>query len=619
MSAKKKSGANRLAVWIIVGLLMFGMIGFGAAGLNGTQRNLGKVGSKAVSISSYSNTLRGELNQFEQQIGRKLTVQEVQSIGIDQQALNRVINTRALDQLTSDLGLSVGDNHVLGQIMEIPAFMGLDGKFDRGSYTEVLKRNNLNEADFETSLREDSSRQLLERAILTGIELSPAYSKSIVSYISESRDFAWIRLSGTDLKVSPPDPNQSDLIQFHAENEAQFTAPATKSITYVWLTPDMIAKDIIVPEKTILENYENRLDEFNQQPSRLVERLVFANSKEAQSAFNELKEGTITFEEAVKRRGLELQDVDLGDVTEIDLGKAGTSVFSLTEPGLIGPLETELGPAIFRLNAILEANNQTFEMVKEQLRNEAALDAANEEIAAISEEVDDLLAGGATLEDVSKETDLELSAVDWYVGLTGGIADFEEFQNAAAEVTASNFPELTELDANSIFAIRLNSEREPFLKPLDTVKTAVSDAWTKKWQQSELKKLADSISRDVSLTNPLSSFGFNENKEVSISRDDFIASTPPALVSAAFSTEIGKGKVVEDSNGFIVLTPLAEYPADLKSDEVKSLQEIFAMRLNSALSQEIFQAFSNAVRNRVEVDINQATVNAVNSNILSGN
>ena len=71
MTTKKKSGASKLAVWVIVGLLMFGMIGFGAAGLNGTQRNLGKVGNKILSISSYSNSLQGELNQFEQQIGRK--------------------------------------------------------------------------------------------------------------------------------------------------------------------------------------------------------------------------------------------------------------------------------------------------------------------------------------------------------------------------------------------------------------------------------------------------------------------------------------------------------------------------------------------------------------------
>ena len=57
MATKKKSGASKLAVWIIVGLLMFGMIGFGAAGFNGTQRSLGKVGDKTVSISSYSNCI----------------------------------------------------------------------------------------------------------------------------------------------------------------------------------------------------------------------------------------------------------------------------------------------------------------------------------------------------------------------------------------------------------------------------------------------------------------------------------------------------------------------------------------------------------------------------------
>ena len=33
MATKKKSGASKLAVWVIVGLLVFGMIGFGAAGI----------------------------------------------------------------------------------------------------------------------------------------------------------------------------------------------------------------------------------------------------------------------------------------------------------------------------------------------------------------------------------------------------------------------------------------------------------------------------------------------------------------------------------------------------------------------------------------------------------
>ncbi len=70
------------------------------------------------------------------------------------------------------------------------------------------------------------------------------------------------------------------------------------------------------------------------------------------------------------------QDVDLGDVTEAVLGDAGAMVFGLTEPGVTGPADTDLGPALFRVNAILDGNVQTFEMVQDQLRTDAALDAA---------------------------------------------------------------------------------------------------------------------------------------------------------------------------------------------------------------------------------------------------
>ena len=201
MATKKKSGASKLAVWVIVGLLVFGMIGFGAAGINGTQRSLGKVGDKTVSISSYSNALQSEMAQFQEQIGRTITPQEMQAIGLDQRALNRVISTRALDQLVTDLGLSSGDARVREQVVEIPAFQGLDGEFDREAYAEVLQRNNLKEADFETSLREDAARRILQEAVLTGVTAPQAYAKALVGYLAETRDFSWARLT-QDILVS---------------------------------------------------------------------------------------------------------------------------------------------------------------------------------------------------------------------------------------------------------------------------------------------------------------------------------------------------------------------------------------------------------------------------------
>ena len=70
--------------------------------------------------------------------------------------------------------------------------------------------------------------------------------------------------------------------------------------------------------------------------------------------------------------------------------------------------------------------------------------------------MDDLLAGGATLEDVSNETAMKLGKLDWHVGYSGEISDFEEFQSSAAKLSEKDFPELKNLNDNSIFSLRLD-------------------------------------------------------------------------------------------------------------------------------------------------------------------
>ncbi len=51
--------------------------------------------------------------------------------------LNRLISTRALDNEAAELGISIGDENLSEQIVQIPAFTGLDGKFDRDGYRFV--------------------------------------------------------------------------------------------------------------------------------------------------------------------------------------------------------------------------------------------------------------------------------------------------------------------------------------------------------------------------------------------------------------------------------------------------------------------------------------------------
>ena len=618
MATKKKSGASKLAVWVIVGLLVFGMIGFGAAGINGTQRSLGKVGDKTVSISSYSNALQSEMAQFQEQIGRTITPQEIQAIGLDQRALNRVISTRALDQLVTDLGLSSGDARVREQVVEIPAFQGLDGEFDRGSYAEVLQRNNLKEADFETSLREDAARRILQEAVLTGVTAPQAYAEVLVGYLAETRDFSWARVTQDILVSAAPEPSEEDLVAYHSENPAEFTTLAAKSISYIWLTPAMLADAIQIEERELRAAYEARSDEFIQLPSRLVERVIFPSQEMAENAMAAITEQATTFEEVVENRGLTLQDVDLGDMTEEELDEAGPVVFSLQEPGVIGPAQTDLGPALFRVNAILDGNVQSFDAVRAQLKLDVAIDQAVIQIADIAEQVDDLLAGGATLEDVAAETDLQMATVNWHVQSEGGISDYEEFQTAAAAVTADDFPALKSLSDNGIFALRLDGELPAELQPLASVRAAAVESWTAQQIQQQLLAMAERIATQVSLDAPLASFGLTENLQDDMNRSDSVDGTPPALVMTAFETELGRAAVLDAGDGVIIVIPRAIHVADFEDPQVQSLQKILGNRIDSTLARNVFEAFSKAARGAVDVEINPTALRSVNNSLLSG-
>ena len=96
----------------------------------------------------------------------------------------------------------------------------------------------------------------------------------------------------------------------------------------------------------------------------------------------------------------------------------------------MGPLPSDLGPALYRVNGRLEARHTTFEQAEPELRDELAADRARRLIEQQAEEINDLLAGGATLEDLANESDMEVASLGWS-GETGeGITAYEGFRTA---------------------------------------------------------------------------------------------------------------------------------------------------------------------------------------------
>ena len=134
MAEKKKT---RYGAWIIVGVILLGLAGFGTGGLSGTIRNIGTVGDKDVSVQAYQRALNEQIRALSAQFGQQISFQQAQAFGVDQVALNQVILLRTLDNEAADLGISIGDENVFDRLQAIPQFQGASG-FNRETYRLAL-------------------------------------------------------------------------------------------------------------------------------------------------------------------------------------------------------------------------------------------------------------------------------------------------------------------------------------------------------------------------------------------------------------------------------------------------------------------------------------------------
>ena len=610
---KKKLSPGNIVVWILLIFVMIGLGGFGVTNFGGGVTTLARVGDREVEVNDYARALQQELNALSAQVGQPIPFSQAQAFGLDRQVLQTVITRAALDNESARIGISVGDATVAGEITRMNAFQGSAGTFDRDAYRFTLERNNLTEAQFERSIREDVARSILQGAVVGGFAAPQALTDTLTAFAGERRSFSLLTLTEADLATPLTDPTEAELQAFHEANIDRFTRPEAKRITYVALLPEMLAPTMEVDETALRDLYDQRIDEFMIPEKRLVERLVYPTEAEAQAAKARLDAGEASFDDLVAERGLTLDIIDLGDVSRADLGAAGDAVFALTEPGVAGPAMSNLGPALFRMNAILAAQETSFDEARESLSAEMRVAAARRAIGARMEEIDDLLASGADLEEVAQDAGMDLATIDYIPGQTAeGIAAYPDFREAAEAVQEGDFPEAVQIDDGAIVALRLDAIVPPTPIPLDEVRDDVAAAWRADALATALAARAAEVQAAVQAGASLGAFGIVSVTR-GVTRDAFLGDAPPAVLTTVFGLSEGDVQLVQAA-GFTGLVRLdAILPADTEGEDAIALREAIAIRAQQTLAQDAFQLFTNALSNEAGIQIDQTAINAVHA------
>ena len=612
-SPRKKGKGSQIVIWVLMAMLVVGLGGFGVTNFGGGLTAIGRVGDREIETNTYARALQQELSALSAQFGQTVSLSQAQSLGVDRQVLQSLVAQAALDNEADRIGLSVGDAVVAQTITESPAFQGTAGRFDRETYRFTLNRNNLTESAYEATLRSDLARQLLTGAIAGGFVAPAPLTDTLYNWVGERRGFSVLRLTAEDLEAPVAAPSEAELTAYYEANIDRFTAPEAKRIRYAALLPDAIAADQPVDEEALRRMYDARIAEFVQPERRLVERLIYPSTEAAAEAKARLDAGE-AFETLVAERGLELEDIDLGDVSREDLGAAADAVFALEEPGVVGPFESTLGPALFRMNAILTAQEIDFEAARPDLAVEIQADAARRAIADRVEAIDDMLAGGSTLDEVAQEQGMTVDTVDFVANETApeGISAYPAFRTAAAALEEGDFPEAVLLADGGVVAMEFVELVPAAPIPFETARADVLAAATADAAARALSERAVEVKAAVEGGASLGAFGIVQ-RTANIARDGFVEGAPPELLSAVFEMEAGDLRVIEGTD-FIGVVRLDEVRAAAQEGEdVAALKEAISAQVEQALAQDALLLFSNALTDEAGVFLDQNAINAVHA------
>ena len=263
------------------------------------------------------------------------------------------------------------------------------------------------------------------------------------------------------------------------------------------------------------------------------------------------------------------------------------------------------------MNAVLSAEETTFDEAKAELGTEIAASRARRIIEDAIEGVNDLLAGGAAIEDLTGRTDMVQGTIAWAPDSQEEISAYEEFRVAAELAQEGAFPELTLTEDGAIFVLRLDDVIPPAVKPQTDIAGDLASAWSAAQQKQAIMDVAQTLADQILPLTDLASLGLAANDEPQLTRQSFIEGTPPGFTNVAYDLEPSEVRVLESGDNAVIIRLNGIAAAVGAEDETAANRETVANSAAAGIAQDIFEIFSGQVQQRTDVNIDQAALNAV--------
>jgi len=578
------------------------------------------VNDTEITLFQYREEYSNKLVELQQVFGDE--VPEILDQTIKESATEDLILRALLMDYMSKTGYRVSPEYVVELITNNPGLQ-VGGIFDRQNYEAILASQGVSVEQFESDLRLQLQINQLRRGFIDSSFITPNEFRQFIELQMQKRIGQLLTINAesfTDEVAITADQVQS----YFDNNQDLFQTDEEVDVEYLSLSLDDVAATIEYNEDDLMEYYENNLARFITNEERKSRHILIAIDEDTDEAaaletilIVQDRLVSETFEAVAKEFSDDPGSAELGG----DLGWAepglfvpefDKALFALEINELSGPVKTEFGYHLIRLDELNEGEQQVYEDVQIELDSEYSKLLAEDKLFGLADQLADLsLQAFNELNSVANNLGLSLSRID---GVSrNGTTFFNQdpeiisilFSQDSIE-TAENTP-IFELE-DSIFVARVIGHRMPTTKGFSEVESGIKEYLVSQEAISLADNYAEQIkpqfSDNISFMDKADELNI-EAIEFDVSRGDTELSR--GLIERIFnssSSDMIKGNIqtyIEDDKVFLVrVSSYADGKLESFSDEERNSAKI---DLSEQIGSRELNAFAEHLRENAEVSI----------------
>ena len=639
-------GLSKSWVGTIILVLFFGAIlvsfaladisNVGSNPLGGSSGALVDVGDEDITDRDMSTSMNRALKQAQSENPEATYAALAGQFGT---ILDQMIDERALVSFAADHGFIVSKKLIDGEIASLPQNRGLDGKFSDAAYQSFLQQQQMTDADV---------RRLLNVAIAQRLVLAPAavdarvpvgVARPYASMLLEQRE-GQLSLIPTSLFVAGLNPSDGDLQAFYAQNKQRYMVPEQRVLNMARIGADNVAA-VTASETEIAAYYRANAAKYGGAESRVLSQAVVRDKAQADGIAARAKGGA-AFAAAAAPAGLSAEDVSVGPQTKAEFSNlAGDAIanaaFSAASGAIVGPIRSDLGWHVIRIDAIRAASGRSLAQVRDEIAGQLAVAKRKEALADLVAKVEESFDDGSSFAEAAAASKLTVVATPAITG-AGTARDNPAYRlppelapalKAGFAQETGDTPEVVTLPGDAGYVVvGIDRVIEAAPAPLATIRDRVRTDWVRRKAADRARAVASEIAakvaRGVPMQQAIAAAGVAlppaepmTARRIQMSQASADAVAPLKML---FTLSAGKSRLVADPSGrgFFVIKTVKITPGDASGNPALIAQTQAAFQQNAP--DELAAQLLTALKTDVGVKRNDKLIAAAKTRITgSGN